>query len=522
MVVDAAFEHCVTRARERFKWNLSRGEWANMSWLVKQGQAERLKPAPDAPLSHHAMYRIEFRGRRLRLGFDEFTGKVLTIMDPASKTERRYSVGEISGTTLAPVREEAAAIERVFEARTGHKPFANAPSKPTGLPSIWDPPATRPPPYVPPAIPVRDPSGPQEPPPVDEPLPVTEAMVEAEGARLDTEREQREHAAGEPGQPDASKSTEVKPMGKERDVTPGSVVTPEEKAREGVDDRALVRPVDGPPEMTAPPAVAIHFDVNTFAKMMDAYFEVRKRALDKLKITVHYGKVPGVPKDFLWQEGAEVIAIGFLIAPAPPIIELDAEHDDTIEGTTFRSYTVRVRVPLVLRMDPSHVVWAGRVRQASMSEKVYRSQLARHQNDKGFWVEAQPFGQLKGKVYETAQKRAFVHSVRLYSGVGDRFTQDEDIHDGSDGKQALRSKDGPAEAPRVKSTQAPVQAPQSAAPAPASAPVDSGPASQATLTELMGICKTAGLKFSDALKKVGCTGTLTEAKAREAITKVRS
>lgn len=167
--------------------------------------------------------------------------------------------------------------------------------------------------------------------------------------------------------------------------------------------------------------------------------KIREAVASIMKPNVHYGKVPGCPKDSLWQPGAEVLYSLFQLEP-----ELQVEDMSTPDEIRYR---VRVRV---IHWPTGNVVGRG-VGECSTGEEKYAwraavceeeyeetpDDLRRKKWKKGYkttrpesilQIRTNP-SDLANTVLKMAAKRARVDGAKSTVGVSDMFTQDEEVVD---------------------------------------------------------------------------------------------
>lgn len=196
--------------------------------------------------------------------------------------------------------------------------------------------------------------------------------------------------------------------------------------------KALVVAKPKPPAKTDQVAEA----VSAFIANIQGNFEIRKRVMDQLKPGVHYGK-KGSNKSYLYQAGATIIGVGFQVQQGATEIRervVDVEEQAT---PCRKAMIVEARCDLVSRIT-GQVVWQGRWRSASTLEPKYYPKDWDQDPPQPLPPTIQTMADLwrhREDVMTTATKRAFVDSMRMYAGMDDDFTQDEEL---VEGKQTAR------------------------------------------------------------------------------------
>ncbi|HEY6009448.1 MAG TPA: hypothetical protein VIU40_14070 [Geobacteraceae bacterium] len=148
---------------------------------------------------------------------------------------------------------------------------------------------------------------------------------------------------------------------------------------------------------------------------MEAFHEFVK---DILKVNVHYGKVPGVRKDFLWQSGAEEIFRAFNCRPTYSTVrsEIDAE----------KKWVLFWRKCEAIHIDTGTVV--------GEADAICSSEEFKNKDGK-----PGPFDKTLSNALMKADKRAMVKCARTLGCASEFFTQDEDMIDPGDSGGRPRS-----------------------------------------------------------------------------------
>lgn len=158
-----------------------------------------------------------------------------------------------------------------------------------------------------------------------------------------------------------------------------------------------------------PSALQLADSIDTVAmqRSMEKFHEFVKGIL---KENVHYGKVPGVAKNFLWQPGAEEIFRAFNVRPAYTTVR---EQIDFVNGIAFFW-----RKCEAVHIDSGMVVGEA---DAICSHEEFRTR-------NGGW-QGSSFGAVVSNALMKADKRAFVKCARTLGCASEFFTQDEDLLD---------------------------------------------------------------------------------------------
>lgn len=168
-------------------------------------------------------------------------------------------------------------------------------------------------------------------------------------------------------------------------------------------------------------------DVEGMRRGMERFHEFVKSLL---KENVHYGKMPGVNKNFLWQPGAEEIFRAFNCRPSYSTVSTQ------IDANTGWVFFHR-------KCEAIHINTGSVVSEA---DAICSSEEFRRKDG-----EMQPLSKVLSNALMKADKRAFVKAARTLGCASEFFTQDEDLVDNGDG--------GGGAAPRRKGTGTPAPNP---------------------------------------------------------------
>ncbi len=157
-----------------------------------------------------------------------------------------------------------------------------------------------------------------------------------------------------------------------------------------------------------------------------------------------YGRVPGVPKPFLFQPGAQQLCLTFRLAPRftieSEVIELEKRPYPLI------SYTFRCDL---MRRDTGQYMGSG-IGSANSYERKYR-----YRTDKKTGKQVENNDPMDGQntLVKMAKKRAFVDASLNVTGASRLFTQDEDYMEGrgNGGQQQSGSGEQSADPPTTLS-----------------------------------------------------------------------
>jgi hypothetical protein len=151
-------------------------------------------------------------------------------------------------------------------------------------------------------------------------------------------------------------------------------------------------------------------------------------------VDVHYGRIPGTPKDSLYKSGAEILAQVFNLTVRLEVVEKLVEEDEA----TYRTGAT------VMNSSGDTILYVERV--CSTKEKKYRwreaqsdeeykatsrdrRQIIQKRDDKGKTYELKQVRQDVGSVENTilgmSSKRSYVAGVAMATGASEQFTLNE-------------------------------------------------------------------------------------------------
>ena len=131
------------------------------------------------------------------------------------------------------------------------------------------------------------------------------------------------------------------------------------------------------------------------------YEEIISFCSNHLRPGVHYGKVPGVSKPFLWLPGAQLVAAAWQVIPRYKILSQTEDFEQNIF-----SYTVQTRLYLI---GSGQTVGAG-LGSCNSRETKYLSR--------------KNVADLANTILKIAKKRSYVDAVINTFALSEIFTQD--------------------------------------------------------------------------------------------------
>ena len=137
------------------------------------------------------------------------------------------------------------------------------------------------------------------------------------------------------------------------------------------------------------------------------YEEIITFCSNHLRPGVHYGKVPGVPKPFLWQPGAQLVAAAWQVIPRYKILSQTEDFEQNIF-----SYTVQTRLYII---GSGQTVGAG-LGSCNSRETKYLSR--------------KNVADLANTILKIGKKRSYVDAVINTFALSEIFTQDPEAVEG--------------------------------------------------------------------------------------------